>query len=375
MASLSRFSPLANASVRSTGLTILAAGTGTIAWSGEPRLLPAAMLFPAFWALAPTPVGAAMVSAGYFLAASWALPQGVANFYGSGFGAGLALWLGAGLAFVIVHAALWTRRSGWRKAVRYGVALLLMSVPPFGIVGWAHPVTAAGILFPGWGWWGFILTALGLLAVTLRYRLFVLALLAGVWITSVGTWAEPRDLQGWIGIDTAFGGQQGEYAGYSQHRETLALVKDAMGAGNDVILLPENAAGIWTATTERLWTAGLAGADATVITGAIAVDRDGYDNEMVVISASGARTLYLERMPVPVSMWQPWRQWTGAPAGARAHFFANPIVEVASGRAAALICYEQLLIWPVLQSVLHDPDVIIGTGNGWWTAETNIVPI
>src|SRR6478609_8366260 len=66
---------------------------------------------------------------------------------------GLLLWLGASMSFVAVHSALWTKNSGARPR-RYLLAAVIMSVPPFGITGWAHPVTAAGVLFPGWGWWG-----------------------------------------------------------------------------------------------------------------------------------------------------------------------------------------------------------------------------
>jgi hypothetical protein len=40
-----------------------------------------------------------------------------------------------------------------------------------------------------------------------------------------------------------------------------------------------------------------------------------------------------------------------------------------------LICYEQLLLWPVLQSMLHSPTAIVAPGNGWWTAGTSIVAI
>ncbi len=41
----------------------------------------------------------------------------------------------------------------------------------------------------------------------------------------------------------------------------------------------------------------------------------GYDNVMVEVSAAGAAVLYRERMPVPLSMWQPWLAWIGEPAG------------------------------------------------------------
>src|SRR5690606_10234462 len=94
--------------------------------------------------------------------------HGVVNYFGSGIVEGLALWLGASLAFVSVHAVLWTSLPGRGRTVRYAAAAVLMSVPPFGIVGWAHPITAAGIVFPGWGWWGLAAAAIGLLAMTTK---------------------------------------------------------------------------------------------------------------------------------------------------------------------------------------------------------------
>lgn len=132
---------------------------GIAAWSGHALALPLVCAFPALWASAPSRIVAAIVSAAYFLAASRGLPQGVANFYGSDFLIGIALWVAAATAFVLVHALLWQRHPGVGRAVRFALAAILMSVPPFGIVGWAQPVTAAGILFPGWGWWGLAATA------------------------------------------------------------------------------------------------------------------------------------------------------------------------------------------------------------------------
>lgn len=141
------------------------------------------------------------------------------------------------------------------------------------------------------------------------------------------------------------------------------------------IVLPESALGFWTPTVARLWQQGLRGSELTVITGAAVLDASGYDNVMVAISAGGDRVLYRERMPVPVSMWQPWRTWAGRDGGARARLFDNPAVEIDGNRIAPLICYEQLILWPVLQSMLNSPDVIVATGNGWWTAGTSIVAI
>ena len=86
----------------------------------------------------------------------------------------------------------------------------------------------------------------------------------------------------------------------------------------DAEVLPEGAAGVWTPTVERLWVRELKGVDVTVNAGAILVDGQGYDNVMVEISGEGARILYRERMPVPISMWQPWLTLIGESGGARA---------------------------------------------------------
>lgn len=333
------------------------------------------MVFPVLWASSPSRLVAACVSVAYFLAASRGLPQGVASFYGSQLALGLTLWLAASLIFVAVHTALWTPRDGWQQVFRYATAAVLMSIPPFGIIGWAHPITTAGILFPGWGWFGLVAATVLMLAMTTRRWPFAAALLGALWAWSVVTWTAPNPPEGWIGIDTQFRGSAGQYADYPQQLDTIALSKMVAVGGASVVLLPESAAGLWTPTVERLWARELTGSGVTVIAGAAVVGQDGYDNVMMQISAEGSRILYRERMPVPIAMWQPWLSSTRHGGGARAHFFANPIVDAEGARMAPLICYEQLIIWPIVQSMFRRPNVIVATGNGWWTAGTSIVAI
>lgn len=136
-------------------LVVLSTSAGWIGWSGHVLLLPLAASFPMLWSLARTRLQAMAASAAYFLAASRGLPQGVSNFYSSDIWPGLLLWLVASSAFVVVHSLLWSDRKGWQKPLRYLAACVAMAIPPFGILGWAHPITAAGVLFragDGWVW-------------------------------------------------------------------------------------------------------------------------------------------------------------------------------------------------------------------------------
>lgn len=356
-------------------------------WSGEVLLLPVAMVFPALWAMAPSRLIAAAVSAGYFLAASRGLPQGVANFYSSDLWPGLLLWVVASTSFVFVHTALWRNRrsrdaSGKGRAdaagaVRYLAALLLTGLPPFGITGWAHPLTAAGVLFPGWGWWGLFALSAGLLVMTTRFWPAAAITFGAFWLWSAATWTPQNLAEGWRSVDLQQGQNLGRDGSLTYQRDLIATVRQTIASHPDthVIVLPESALGFWTPTVARLWSQGLQGSEVTLIAGAAVIDPSAYDNVMVTVSADEARILYRERMPVPVSMWQPWRAWTGQGGGARANLFGNPVVQSDGQKLAVLICYEQLLLWPVLQSMLHSPIAIVAPGNGWWTAGTSIVAI
>ncbi|UJW77748.1 conjugal transfer protein TraB [Rhizobium sp. SL42] len=356
-------------------LVALSAGAGLISWSGHVLLLPVAGAFPMLWSLARTRLQATAISAAYFLAASRGLPQGVANFYGQDIWPGVLLWLVASSAFVMVHSVLWTDRKGWQKPLRYLAACVVMAVPPFGILGWAHPIIATGVLFPGWGWWGLVVMVAGLGVMTTPYRPAAAITLTGLWLWSAAQWTTPILPASWSGVELEMGASLGREAGLQRQQDLIDVVR-ARPPGTTIVL-PESALGFWTPTVARFWQKGLAGTDITVIAGAAFIDGRGYDNVLVTISAEKTEILYRERMPVPGSMWQPWRAWIGGGdgSGARAHFFANPVVEVATTKVAPLICYEQLLVWPILQSAFHRPDVIITVGNGWWTAGTSIIDI
>lgn len=360
---------------KSLVLIIAAVVIGWTGWIGHPLAFALAILFPALWAWSPNRWTAVAVSGGYFLAASRGLPMGVANFYETDRWLGLLLWFGAATGFVLVHTALWTAEEGCQRPARYLVIMLLMAVPPFGIVGWAHPLTAAGSLFPGWGWAGLAATVAILLAMTTRWAWAAGSFAALAFVASASIYAPGPSPAGWRGLDTEVGGSSvmAAFFDHQKQQEVFKQIRRAVEGGARVIVLPESAAGIWTPTTARLWK-DVAG-EATLLLGATQLKPDGYDNVIVAVTADDDEIVYRQRMPIPVSMWRPWAKWVGKPAGASASFIKNPVVDVDGHRVAILICYEQLLIWPVLQSLLFEPEFLVATGNGWWTGGTSIIDI
>ena len=79
----------------------------------------------------------------------------------------------------------------------------------------------------------------------------------------------------------------------------------------------------------------------TVIGGGVVLQAAGYENLIITVTSAGSNEMYRWRMPVPVSMWQPWTA-----SGADADFFNNAAVELHDVRLAIRLCYEQLLVWP-----------------------------
>lgn len=363
--------------LRASSLLLGSVVAGWLGWSGDLLSLPLAASFPLLWSHAKTRAQALTVSAAYFMSASRGLPQGVANYYASDIWPGLLLWLIASTGFVLVHTALWTDRPGWRKPLRFLIACVIMAVPPLGILGWAHPITAAGVLFPAWGWWGLLAMVLILLLTTMQHWLIAVFVSAGFWFSSSAIATESAQPALWHGIDLKMGVSLGRDQSLERHGALMAIIRLPVShhASRTGVVLPESALGFWTPTIARLWQRELSGTTITVIAGTVVVDADGYDNVLVSLNASGSAIVYRQRMPVPGSMWQPWLKVLGDRGGARAHFFANPVVDVDHTRIAPLMCYEQLIVWPVIHSMLHDPDLIVAPANVWWTRGTSIMNI
>jgi ABC-type proline/glycine betaine transport system permease subunit len=65
----------------------------------------------------------------------------------------LVLWLGFAGVLGVPWALFWSRNPKIRIWT-VPFVILLLAVPPLGVIGCASPLTVAGIAFPGFGWLG-----------------------------------------------------------------------------------------------------------------------------------------------------------------------------------------------------------------------------
>ncbi len=357
---------LTNRLAYSATLLILAGLTAYLAWHGEVIMIGAALCLPALWGVAHSRLLAWSIALTYYLVAARDLPAGAAVFFGQGAQYGWLLWVSASLLLSLPYALLWRRNpSVWR----FAVVLILVSVPPIGIVGWTNPLTVAGVLLPGWGWMGLGATFIALCLVS-RYPLLALLCFS---ISMVTPMREKSPPLGWEAINTSFLMASGAVSGLSVAQRQQVLIDQLMHRGERVLILPETIVGQWREASLFLWDdlARLAEARSqTILFGAELPTQKGYKNAVIRLTSKGGEPVYQQLMPVPVSMWRPWSDQGALPA-----WFTPQSTEIDGKRVTFLICYEQLLFWPPLVAMSTDPDVLIGMSNDWWARGGDIPAI
>lgn len=90
--------------------------------------------------------------------------------------------------------------------------------------------------------------------------------------------------------------------------------------------------------------------------------------DCVLVVGNRVSSRFFQRIPVPVIMWNPMKPKQGEPLS----LFGPGVLEIKGQRVALLVCYEQLLSWPILASALEHPTLIVGLANDNWARGTPI---
>ena len=356
--------------------SVAAAAVGGVAWSGHLTALALSVVFPPLCFVQDRRLGAYSVAAAYYGAASSPLIGVAALFLGPGAStaSGVLLWLAATALLAGPWPLLWSASPTsclWRAPA----AVLTSCVPPLCIIGWASPLTAAGVLFPGAGWLGII----GTLALTgslrARPRPVLLAAVVLAAAANIVYPGDPAPPLGWEGVDTSFnevGSDTDDPVASFKAAEWLQ--QRALESKAKVIIFPETVVPRWTEATDLFWEqtlAALAASGKTVVIGAgLPIPGSNRYENAVLIRGRGGPGCFLQRVPVPVGMWRPLR-----PSGVPLHLLGPSVIRIIDRRAAILICYEQLLTWPVLMSVAAHPTVFVAVANDRWIRRSSVSQI
>jgi hypothetical protein len=283
-------------------------------------------------------------------------------------------------ALLAIPAALLFTSNHTRLPFAITGMFLITALPPLGLIGWASPFLSAGVLFPGTAWFGLILT-LVLIPLLVRFPLRTAAMATILALASNTLYKPPALPTGWQAINTQFGGAgQGDpdfLAEFNAHEQMQEIIRQSNAR---LLLFPEHVVTQWNEATEAFWhesLANLAERHATLLIGA-GLPRSGeprftrvtrYYNALIA-KGPETQTIYYQRIPVPLAMWKPLTD-----EGVPVNLFGPGTILVQNERAAVLICYEQLLVWPFLSSAIDHPTILITVANDYWAKRTPIPKI
>ncbi len=354
---------------------VLTAGAiGATAWRGPCCLVATVAAVPILAYSQPRRAACFAVMAAYYATASYPMIPALqaASWVVNSVVAIVGLFVAVTLLLTAPWVLLWSADRNARPW-RLAASTLFSVVPPVGLIGWASPLLAAGALFPGMGWAGLALTMLVPVAVTIRLfplsavtTLMVTALIANLMAVpaqAVPDW-EARDLS--LAKSMKRGGGLDSLA---MHQKIQSVI---VSSNADVLILPESAIPRWNDATVLMWrpvAEHLASSRRLVLAGTTFPEPGSRKqrNGAVVLGLADSIPTISQRLPVPIAMWNPFRD---------DGFVACPscpgTFDIADQRVALFVCYEQLLVLPVLLSLAKSPTVLVGISSTAWTQQTSI---
>jgi hypothetical protein len=387
---------------------LLSAAVGILLTTASPVAIAITAFIPALWMAQPTRRGAFIGACCYYAGALWPVIPAVNTFLASDHPAagtwhsgslGAILWAGGAVTLSLTWPILWTadrRQLLWRAPV----AGLLVVLPPLGLIGVASPLAAAGFLFPAMKFVGLFAVLLAPGVIVSSPRTGTALLLAAALVANLLYSGTPKPPADWQAINTV--SEDGPNDDYGAISKTLGYAESSNAR---VVVLPEGALRQWTGSAESFFQSRLSALGArgqTLLAGAIvpadSLHRGGevnfaeqlkilrgaesfraelpsvhlapnsdaaYCNGMVALG--NVTAVVPQRVPVPLGMWKPFTR-----IGVPLNLAGDGILRVAGQRAAVLICYEQLLVWPAVVSMLHRPSLIVGIANDHWVKQTPI---
>jgi hypothetical protein len=311
----------------------------------------------------------------YYAAATWSVIPAAQGFFRTGhnFVLPLAIWA----ALVALGSAPWlgfySRRYLPVSAI---AALTALALPPLSLVTVAHPLIAAGHWFPGTRWFGL---CLGIILIA-AYRRFgatmTLAVLIAASIATHARFHHPVHDSHILAVNTSFGGDPTHDAIDSRlefQEQTIQQI--ALAHPDTLLVFPESIIPSWNRIHEARWASTFAQLKlqhtGLLIGATIPITNTEANRNVLLSRGYSERLSYAQRVPVPLGMWHVGDQRNGYPLMLR----FPPTIRVWNRRAGILVCYEQLSFWPAIQTLAHNPDMLLAPSNLYWAANTPIPAI
>jgi hypothetical protein len=352
---------------------------------------------------------------GYYGAGLWPMISGLHRYLQNSTSTlmPVPIWAASSVLLAIPWAVAWMPDRRLHYLWRIPLAIAAAIVPPLGLIGFISPISGAGYLFPGTGWAGLVATiSLPAILFALRdvsaveFRIYLRLALAAIVVLALGSHKSgPSDVappRNWEAVSTHFGDVSRPVQNYVAADSMQRYIAQSSA---HVLIYPESVVPRWSAATSEFWRetlirsrrrgqilaigAGLPRSDrddpgslyafnfaseikapqvseiASSTAPAVVIGHESFDNVLLFLGYQSAP--FYQRIPIPIGMWRPFEH-DGVPL----RLNGPGVIAIDKQRAAVLICYEQILTYPVLASMMQKPTILLGISNSYWFKGTPI---
>lgn len=335
-------------------MAIVASLLGLMAISGDVTCYGlSVLLLPLIVVVAETRREACISLMSYFLTAALILPKALVDYRGDKLGVVLVLvWIACASIPAGIWVMCWDTR--FRNRVRNAViAILVFAIPPLGVIGVLNPLSGLGTVFPHTGLSGIATYISVFLLVSFKYDRTALALIAGLYSLSWAM-AGPIEKSRWHGVTTSYEIEPND-AAFEVYDRLLSELS-VLGPHRHLVY-PE---GFLNSVTVPDVSA-LVFQNPWVESAVFGFEPSRGVNGVIYLEKNGRSIFYPQRQPIPITMWSP-----GSESHYSANWFAKPVIRVRDRTIAPIVCYEVLLVWPVVTSIVYGADDMIVVTNVKW---------
>jgi len=329
---------------------------GALAWSGlSIMLLPMAMVLPMTMSIAATRWMAFGGAMSYYAGALWpVVPSSTSFLAQTNVASGVILWL----LWSLILAAPFCLVGMVRHSARALITLLIIVAEAMIPIGIGSPIISAGVLFPTMGIFGLLSTLILILGLSERAMWMRGIIVITVLLAFTFLFAPTRNyMPGWSAQDMHFV-PSSDYE-WTQYDRVMTMIGDHNRSKSIVSVFPENVVTGWTDPVSdqmvRLAMKTYVPEAHTIIFGAERITRG--ERIPIVLARGFSTDEYRVRVPVPIAEWG---------NDVSLNLFGRSTIKVNGLRVGVLICYEQLLVLPVLQSVYTGATVLVAPSNLYW---------
>ncbi len=345
--------------MRTIAPLLLASIAGGVGFSGNIKTLPFVLILPVAMKLCRNIKETYISSCCYFLVSSHGLIIGIYQFTENNIYIALTIWLAS--SFVLATPFILICKL---KSIGLVIALALITFPPLGDIGWANPLTASGVIFSGLGYIGIALTII--LIVILYIKPKILFLFLPIILLNNFNIPENKSIKG---IDTLFGNKVSNDINFvNDYHVQSKIFKLITKNEKDFLVFPESAGGMWNEAARTRFESFMKHQKKTIFIGVDIWKKKECKASILLLDKNRNKIIYSARRPVPNFLWLLAGRICNSSKNSGVFAYQEKIF-------GALICYESVITWPVLQTHLYHPENVIVICNLWWANNTNIEAI